>query len=124
MEYRAPDQKRFVVKAEEGDGLIRHVALNPLIASEIAAAAGKDHYDSATTPANHAFDLVGEQQVGSYPSFVPQRFPNGETSICLKAKYGFNPVIFGKSDSFYGASSNATKEGGGPPNERIYSIRQ
>ena len=61
MEYRAPDQKTFVVTAEEGAGLIRHMALNLLIASEIAAAAGKDHYDSAITPANHAFDLVGEQ---------------------------------------------------------------
>lgn len=39
-----------MVTAEEGDGLIRHMALNPLIASEIAAAAGKDHYDSAITP--------------------------------------------------------------------------
>jgi hypothetical protein len=52
MEYRAPDQKTFVVTAEEGDGLIRHMALNPLIAGEIAAAAGTDHYDSAITPAN------------------------------------------------------------------------
>jgi hypothetical protein len=50
MEYRAPDQKRFVVTAEDGDGLIRHMALNPLIPSEIAAAAGKDHYDSAIPP--------------------------------------------------------------------------
>jgi hypothetical protein len=60
MEYRAPDQKTFVVTVEEGAGLIRHMALNLLIASEIAAAAGKDH-DSAITPANNAFDLVGEQ---------------------------------------------------------------
>jgi hypothetical protein len=50
MEYRAPDQKRFVVTAEDGDGLIRHMALNPLIPNEIAAAAGKDHYDSAIPP--------------------------------------------------------------------------
>lgn len=49
-----------MVTAEEGAWLIRHTALNMLIASDIAAA-GKDHYDRAITPGNHAFDLVGEQ---------------------------------------------------------------
>lgn len=111
MEYRAPDQKRFVVTAEEGDGLIRHMAPNPPIAGEIAAAAGKDHYDMPS-PLNRAFDLVGEQQVGPYVLSSRKRFPNEETSICLKAKYGLNPVICGKSECFYGASSNATKKGG------------
>ena len=49
MEFRAPDKKTFVATSESGSGLIRHQALNPLIASEIEAAAGKEHHDSAIT---------------------------------------------------------------------------
>ena len=37
------DKKTFVVTSENGSGLIRRVALNPLIASEIEAASGKKH---------------------------------------------------------------------------------
>ena len=69
MEYRAPDKKTFVVTSEEGSGLIRRMALNPLIASEIEAAAGKEHHDSSITPANYTFELLGEQQVGTLPLF-------------------------------------------------------
>jgi len=75
MEYRAPDKKTFTATSEEGSGLIRHMALNPLIASEITAAAGKDRHDSSITPANYTFDLLGEQQVGPYRCFVAQAIP-------------------------------------------------
>jgi hypothetical protein len=75
MEYRAPDKKTFVVTSEKGSGLIRHLALNPLIASEIEAASGKQHHDSSITPANYSLHLVGEQQVGLYHCFVAQAVP-------------------------------------------------
>src|SRR5260370_19176880 len=70
MEYRAPDKKTFVTTSESGSGLVRHLALNPLIASEIEAASGKQHHDSSITPANYTFELLGEQQVGPYQCFV------------------------------------------------------
>ena len=38
MEYRAPDQKKFVVMSEKGSALVRRLALNALIASEIETA--------------------------------------------------------------------------------------
>lgn len=75
MEFRAPDQKTFVVTSESGSGLIRRLALNPLIASEIETAAGKEHHDSAIAPENYTLDLLGEQQVGSYHCFVAQAVP-------------------------------------------------
>src|ERR1700746_3419336 len=70
MEFRAPDQKTFVVTSETGSGLIRKMALNPLISSEISAAAGKEHHDSAISPANYSLEMMGEQQVGPYHCFV------------------------------------------------------
>jgi len=51
MEYRAPDQKTFVVTSEKGSGVVRHFGAEPLIASEIETATGKQHHDSAISPA-------------------------------------------------------------------------
>ena len=75
MEYRAPDKKTFVVTSEVGSGLVRHLALHPLIASEIETAAGKQHHDSAMVPANYTLKLLGEQQVGPYHCFVAEAIP-------------------------------------------------
>lgn len=75
MEYHAPDRKTFVVTSEKGSGVIRHLALNPLIDSEIKAAAGKEHHDSAISPANYTLQLLGEQQVGAYRCFVARAIP-------------------------------------------------
>jgi outer membrane lipoprotein-sorting protein len=86
MEYRAPDKKTFVVTSEEGSGLIRRMALNPLIASEIAAAVGKEHHDSSITPANYTMDLLGEQQVGRYHCFVAQATPKRRDKYLFEGK--------------------------------------
>src|SRR4029077_8224057 len=75
MEFHAPDHKNFVATSETGSGLIRRMALNPLISSEIEAAAGKVHHDSAITSANYSLELLGEQQVGPYHCFVAQAVP-------------------------------------------------
>ena len=75
MEYRAPDKKTFVTTSESGSGMVRRLALNPLINSEIEAASGKQHHDSSITPANYRFELLGEQQVGPHPCFFVRAFP-------------------------------------------------
>jgi hypothetical protein len=75
MEYRAPDKKTFVTTSESGSGLVRRLALNPLIASEIEAASGRQHHDSSITPANYTFELLGEEQVGPYHCFVVRARP-------------------------------------------------
>ena len=94
MEYRAPDRKTFVVTSEAGSNLIRRLALSPLIASEIDAAAGKEHKDSAITAANYTFDLLGEQQVGPYHCFVAQATPK------RKDKYLFEGKIWIDADDY------------------------
>jgi hypothetical protein len=88
MEYHAPDKKSFIVASEKGSGLVRHLALNPLIASEIEAASGKQHHDSSITPANYSLHLLGEQQVGPYHCFVAQVVPK------RLAKYLFEGTIW------------------------------
>ncbi|HMK29025.1 MAG TPA: hypothetical protein VK473_05015 [Terriglobales bacterium] len=86
MEFRAPDQKRFVPTSEKGSELIRRMALNPLISSEIEAAAGKSHHDSAISPANYSLNLIGEQQVGSHLCFVAQAVPRRKDKYLFEGK--------------------------------------
>jgi hypothetical protein len=86
MEFRAPDKKTFVVTSENGSGVIRRLALNPLIASEIETAAGKEHHDSAITPENYTAALLGEQQVGPYRCFVLQALPKRKDKYLFEGK--------------------------------------
>jgi hypothetical protein len=75
MDFHAPDRKIFVVTAEQGSGLVRRLALNPLIATEIKTAAGKDRRDSAIPPSNYRLELNGEEVVGSYRCYVLRAVP-------------------------------------------------
>ncbi len=75
MEYRAPDKKTFVTTSESGSGLVRRLALNPLIASEIEAASGKQHHDSSVTPTNYTFELLGEPFAS--PGIPQRNSPSG-----------------------------------------------
>lgn len=86
MEFRAPDQKTFIVTSESGSGLIRHKALNPLISSEIEAAAGKEHHNSSITAENYSLELLGEQQVGPYRCFVAKAVPKREDKYLFEGK--------------------------------------
>jgi hypothetical protein len=86
MEFRAPDKKTFMVTSEMGSGLIRRMALNPLISSEIEAAAGKEHHDSTISPENYSLVLLGEQQVGPYRCFVAQATPKRKEKYLFEGK--------------------------------------
>src|SRR5208283_930799 len=86
MEFHAPDKKTFVITSEKGSGLIRHLALNPLISSEIEAASGKEHHDSAIAPDNYSAALLGEQQVGPYRCFVLQATPKRKDKYLFEGK--------------------------------------
>ena len=86
MEYRAPDQKKFVVTSETGSVLVRRLALNALIASEIETTAGQQHHDSAISPANYTLNLLGEQQVGPYRCFAVQAVPKRRDKYLFEGK--------------------------------------
>lgn len=86
MEFRAPDKKTFVVTSEKGSGLIRHLALNPLINSEIETVAGKEHHDSAIAPDNYTLTPLGEQQVGPYRCFVVEAAPKRKDKYLFEGK--------------------------------------
>jgi hypothetical protein len=86
MDFLAPDKKTFTVDSESGSGLVRHMALNPLIKSEIEAAAGKEHHDSAISADNYSLSLLGEQQVGAYRCFVAEVLPKRKDTYLFEGK--------------------------------------
>ncbi len=86
MEYRAPDKKSFATTLESGSALVRRLALNPLIASEIDAASGKQHHDSAITPENYTLELLGEQQVGPYLCILARATPKRTDKYLFEGK--------------------------------------
>src|SRR5581483_8303691 len=75
MEFHAPDVKKFVITSEQGSGIVRRLALNPLIASEVKAARGKDRHDSAISPANYDLEFVGEEDVRGHRCYVLRALP-------------------------------------------------
>ena len=86
MEFFSPDKKAFTVTSESGSGLVRHMALNPLINSEIEAAAGKEHHDSAISTDNYSLNLLGEQQLGPYRCFVAEAVPKRKDKYLFEGK--------------------------------------
>jgi hypothetical protein len=86
MDFVSPDKKAFTVTSESGSGVVRHMALNPLINSEIEAAAGKEHHDSAISSDNYSLNLLGEQQVGSYRCFVAEAVPKRKDKYLFEGK--------------------------------------
>ena len=86
MEFFSPDKKTFTVTSESGSGLVRHMALNPLINSEIEAAAGKEHHDSAISIDNYSLSLLGEQQLGPYRCFVAEAEPKRKDKYLFEGR--------------------------------------
>jgi hypothetical protein len=94
MEYRAPDVKTFDKTSEEGSGIVRHLVFDRLMDSEKETASGKEHHDSALTPANYSFYLIGQEDLGPYHCFVLQAVPK------RKDKYLFEGTIWVESHDF------------------------
>jgi hypothetical protein len=94
MEYRAPDKKSFATTSESGSALVRRLALNPLIASEIDAASGKQHHDSAITPENYTLELLGEQQVGPYRCILARATPKRTDRYLFEGKVWIDTVDY------------------------------
>jgi hypothetical protein len=94
MDYVAPDRKTFVTIAEEGSSVVRHLVLKRLMETEASAAAGQDHRDSSITPANYAFRLLGEEDLGPHHCFVVEALPQ------RRDKYLFEGKIWIESQDF------------------------
>ncbi len=86
MDYRAPDKKVFQKTSEVGSGFVRHHVFDRLMKSESEAASGKEHHDSALTPGNYLFTLVGEEDLDSCHCFVLEVTPKRKDKYLFEGK--------------------------------------
>jgi hypothetical protein len=86
MEFHAPGKLTFVSNSEAGSGVVRRLAFNPLISSEIEAASGKTLEESAITPANYTFEILGEEYVGPNRCFVAWASPKRPDKYLFEGK--------------------------------------
>jgi len=86
MEYVAPDKKTFAKVSEEGSGVVRRLVLNRLMDSERSTASGKEHHDSAITPENYVFHLLGEEDSGQHHCFVVEALPKRQDKYLFQGK--------------------------------------
>ncbi len=94
VNYEAPDRKTFNKTSEKGSGIVRHLVFDRLIQSEGETSAGREHHNSAITPANYTFLFTGEEEVGPYHCFVLEATPK------RKDKYLFEGKIWIDADDF------------------------
>ena len=64
VDYEAPDNKRFKKTSEKGSGIVRRLVFDRLLQSERETSSRREHHNSAITPANYTFTVVGEDEVG------------------------------------------------------------
>ena len=86
VDYQAPDRKDFRTISVEGSGLVRDLVLKRLIESESETSSGRAHHDSAIKPANYEFNLLGEQDIGSYHCLVAEATPKRKDKYLFEGK--------------------------------------
>lgn len=86
VDYEAPDRKTFNKTSEKGSGIVRHLVFDRLIQSEGETSAGREHHNSAITPANYTFLLTGEEEVGPYHCFVLEATPKRRDKYLFEGK--------------------------------------
>lgn len=94
LHYRAPGTKEFKIVAKKGAGLIHSRVFKPLMESEVETAAGRNHEDSAISPHNYTFHLLGEEDVNGYHCFVVQATPKRNDTYLFKGKIWIHGTEF------------------------------
>lgn len=85
-QYRAPSVKEFKILSQKGSGMIFERVFKPLMESEIEAAARGSRQDSAISPDNYTFNLLGEEDVDGHRCFLMQANPKRSEKYLFKGK--------------------------------------
>lgn len=94
LSYQAPDRKEFSIISERGSGFVRRRVFKPLLETEVQTAAGTNRRDSSITPANYTFELIGEEDVDGYHSFVVHALPKREDTYLFEGKVWIEAAEF------------------------------
>src|SRR5262245_50194154 len=94
VQHRAPGTKEFKVVSKSGSDFVYGKVLKPLMDGEVEAAAGRGRQNSAVTPENYNFNLIGEDSVDGQRCFLVQATPKRAD------KYLFNGKIWIHANEF------------------------
>ena len=94
MQFQAPNKKEFKIVSQTGSSLIHGRVFKPLMDSEAEAAASRNRQDSAITPANYTFSLIGEEDVDGHHCFALQVTPKRSEKYLFKGKIWIHATEF------------------------------
>lgn len=86
MEYRAPGTKEFKVVSKKGSDFVYGKVLKPLMEGEVEAATGRNRHNSAISPDNYNFNLIGEEAVDGQRCFLLQATPKRADKYLFRGK--------------------------------------
>jgi outer membrane lipoprotein-sorting protein len=86
LEYRAPNQKRFVVESESGSKFICDKVLKKLVDSEQEASERSARMQTVLSPQTYNMRVVGEEAVNGVPAWVMEVSPKVADKFTYKGK--------------------------------------
>lgn len=86
MQYRAPGAKEFKIISQTGSDMIHGRVIKPLMESEAEAASGRSRQNSAITPDNYNFNLLGEEYVDGQRCYLVQAAPKRTDKYLFRGK--------------------------------------
>ena len=92
--YRAPDRKEFSIISEKGSGFVRKRVFKAILESEVETASGKSDRDSSISPANYSFELLGEEDVDGFHTFVVHAIPKRNDKYLFEGKVWIEATEF------------------------------
>jgi hypothetical protein len=93
MQQRAPGTKEFKVLSQSGSSFVHGRVIKPLMESE-AEAAGRQREESAITPANYTFELLGEEGAEGHHCYLVQATPKRTDKFLFKGKIWIHATEF------------------------------
>ena len=86
MNYQSPNTKELIVLSESGSGTLRDRALKPLLQAELEAIKPENQPQSAISPENYSFELVGYTKTDSGDCYILEVRPRHKNKFLFKGK--------------------------------------
>ncbi len=86
MNYRYPNKKDLTIVSESGSGTLRQRVLHPLLAAELEAMEPDNQRQSAISPDNYSFELVGYTQTDAGGYYVLEVRPRHKNKFLFKGR--------------------------------------
>jgi len=94
MEYKTPAAKTFTTTSAHGSAFKRGHVFKQLMKREAKRARGHHDQDSSITPDNYAFEMLGQERVGSISCTVVHAIPKRRDTYLFEGEIWINDQDF------------------------------